>query len=563
MDSVSGPLAAPLDDPLYYLRNFEWVLGWVTDRYSDLLRDDERAFVAEFSALPTASRALLVRMVMRKGALFRADKLDYPEVGPVSLAAAALVARGWLDPRPVLDLDSVFRLFTKPRLADWFATPLAQAGVAGARKAVWLETLRPLYPEPARPEGWGVPEGALFGLTIMPLCDRFRLMFFGNLFQDWSEFVLSELGTFQYEPVSFCAASRPFQHRDEIDAYLRLHRCRERLDEGAELAELAAALPEPTGDNPWLLRRLHRLRYRIAREWERAGELAEADALYRGCRHPGARGRRLRVLERQADYRACLDLAGEADRNPESEAERQQLDRLLPRLHRKLGLPRAQAPAAPPVARLDWCLPYRDGERVEARVAAHLWEEDPAATVYYVENALLTGLFGLLCWEAIFAPLPGAFFHPFQSAPADLHWPDFRDRRAALFERCFETLESGEYRRIIIERFRQKYGRLCVFVNWGALDEVLIGQALGCIPAAHLALCFRRLLADLKENRAGLPDLIRFWPAQSRYQMVEVKGPGDRLQDNQRRWLDFFARHEMPVAVCYVRWDAPPANEPS
>ena len=28
----------------------------------------------------------------------------------------------------------------------------------------------------------------------MALCDRLRLMFFGNLRQDWAEFVLTELG---------------------------------------------------------------------------------------------------------------------------------------------------------------------------------------------------------------------------------------------------------------------------------------------------------------------------------------------------------------------------------
>ena len=43
-------------------------------------------------------------------------------------------------------------------------------------------------------------------------------------------------------------------------------------------------------------------------------------------------------------------------------------------------------------------------------------------------------------------------------------------------------------------------------------------------------------------------------PGERRYDMIEVKGPGDRLQDNQRRWLAFFHHHEMPVAVCYVRW---------
>lgn len=36
--------------------------------------------------------------------------------------------------------------------------------------------------------------------------------------------------------------------------------------------------------------------------------------------------------------------------------------------------------------------------------------------------------------------------------------------------------------------------------------------------------------------------------------MIEVKGPGDRLQDNQLRWLEFCGDHQMPVTVCYVRW---------
>lgn len=39
--------------------------------------------------------------------------------------------------------------------------------------------------------------------------------------------------------------------------------------------------------------------------------------------------------------------------------------------------------------------------------------------------------------------------------------------------------------------------------------------------------------------------------------MIEVKGPGDRLQDNQLRWLAFCEAHGMPVEVCYVTWDEP------
>jgi hypothetical protein len=57
----------------------------------------------------------------------------------------------------------------------------------------------------------------------------------------------------------------------------------------------------------------------------------------------------------------------------------------------------------------------------------------------------------------------------------------------------------------------------------------------------------------VEENRSGFPDLVQFWPDQNRYRMIEVKGPGDRLQDNQRRFLEFCVAHDMPVSVCYVR----------
>lgn len=542
----SAPIAnVTLDDPFYYLHHFQEVLSWVASRHGDLLNDDELAFVSAFGALPRPARALLVRMVMRKGEHFRADKLVYPEIGDTLSAAAPLIDHGWLDPAPTLDLPTLFRLFTKAELRHLLREPLAAAGVpASARKADWLEALSELEDVHQAPS-----DTPVYHLTLMPLCDRFRLMFFGNLYQDWSEFVLSDLGTFQYEPVSFSQSVRPFQSRRDVDAYLHLNACRDRFQVGDALEEVEAALP-PAPDSPWARERWDRLCFKLAREWERAGELERAGALYSDCRHPGARGRQLRVLERREQYDAALTLAREADQAPESEAERQQLRRLLPRLHRKLGLPRPTpaAPARPEVLHLS-LPPAASVEQAAAQALA-----TTEAPVHYVENSLIPGLFGLLFWDAIFAPVPGAFFHPFQSGPADLHHPEFRHRRRDEFDAGFQTLADGEHRARILARYREKFGRLSPFVHWGRLSEALLAQALDCLPADHLALCFERLLADIAANRAGLPDLIQFWPAQRRYRMVEVKGPGDRLQDNQRRWLDFFIARDLPVAVCQVTW---------
>ncbi|MNH26775.1 VRR-NUC domain protein [compost metagenome] len=86
------------------------------------------------------------------------------------------------------------------------------------------------------------------------------------------------------------------------------------------------------------------------------------------------------------------------------------------------------------------------------------------------------------------------------------------------------------------------------------LSEELLTLALECIPAEHLQRLFQRLLADVKANRSGLPDLVRFWPAEKRYEFVEVKGPGDKLQDNQIRWLQYCSDHGIPVSVCHVQW---------
>ena len=203
--------------------------------------------------------------------------------------------------------------------------------------------------------------------------------------------------------------------------------------------------------------------------------------------------------------------------------------------------------------RLDLRLPQPQQDWwVEGVVRDHLMSDD--APVFYVENALINALFGLLCWSAIFAAIPGAFFHPFHRGPADLYSADFLHRREAAFTQCLAELDSDTYRATIRTNYAGKCGVQSPFLIWEALSPQLIDMALVCIPAAHLKKWFERILLDVKANRTGFPDLIQFWPAERRYNMIEVKGPGDRLQDNQLRWIDYCAAHQMPISVCYLQW---------
>ncbi|MBB4863246.1 hypothetical protein HNP46_002093 [Pseudomonas nitritireducens] len=539
---------APLDPSLYYLSNFHRALDWIDERYADLLDAEEARFIADFRALPLPSRALLVRLVMRKGPHFRAGKLSYAEIGDIRSAAAPLLALGWLDDAWPLALEEVLGLLLKDELLARFREDLPRGSL---KKAELYEHLH-AYHEQVQPfAAWYPDLDALYTLLATPLCDRLRLLFFGNLQQDWSEFVLADLGIFRYESVPFTADSRAFRQRDDLEAYLHLWNAAVRFDSGEPIGELLAELAGFHSDNAYLQARHGRLLYRMAYQWEREGELDAALALYQRTAAGGSRQRQVRVLERLQRFEEAHALAQLALAAPESDGELQLLERALTRLVRQLGLPREKASKPAPPLRIDLELPQPDYS-VEFAVQAVLHED--AAPVHYVENALVCSLFGLLCWEVIFAPLPGAFFHPFQAGPSDLNRGDFVSRRADAFAARLVLLESDAYLAAIRETYTAKFGILSPFVHWELLNETLLEQALHCLPAAHLKLWFERLLADPKANRAGMPDLIQFWPAEARYRMIEVKGPGDRLQDNQKRWLAFCAEHGMPVEVCYVRW---------
>jgi hypothetical protein len=541
--------------PYYYLENFSVALDWLQSRYGELLSAQERGFVRDFARLPIESSALVVRMITRQGDLFRTSKLVYDEIGCPKHAAIPLVDLGWLDPRPQLTFPNLCRLLRKAEL--WSALALR-----GKARSVRKTDLAPLVGEVAdetRPldAWWPDAPDQVFQVTIAPLCECLRLMFFGNFRQTWSEFVLADLGIFRYERVSLDAAARAFQTREQIEQFHALYRCRQLVHAEAPLEEVLAAVPPPLEGSAWIEAKRSKLLFLIGQRYEKACELSQALAIYTKCGHPEARMRTIRVLEKLERCAEAAEILANTQSAPVSELEAQQAARMLPRLNRKLGLPAQHMRVRNGWSSLELVLPRPEPPHpVELVVSEFLTTQ--RAPVLYVENALINSLFGLLCWEAIFAPLPGAFFHAFHAAPADLLDGDFQQRRAGPFSACLSQLDNGEHRATILDTFERKAGIQSPFVAWGLLTRELLELALDCLPALHLRKCFERLLMDIRANRSGLPDLIQFWPEEQRYRLIEVKGPGDRLQDNQIRWLSFCVAQGIPVCVCRVTWQGVP-----
>ena len=541
-----------LPDPFYYLSNFETVIASLDARYADLWSDEERQFLAAFKELPKASRALLVRMVMRAGTMFRASRLTYPEIGETAVAVAPLISLGWVDDEPKLDACKLQGLITKTELLQSFAWIWPFRNL---HKSDLVAMLQGQCPQSKSFQTWcRQSTDRVYHLRVAPLCERLRLMFFGHFHQDWSAFVLRDLGIVRYEEVPSALESRPFGCRAHVDAFEQLYLCGRMLDTGVAWDQVVAAMPEPIAGSDWLEGQRQKLLLQVGQAVERAGNATAALAVYSTCSHRGALVRRIRLLERAQERETARDLCVRGIGTSENE-ELEQLGRLLSRLNRKLGVTGKVPRKSTAVPTFEIVRHQPDNDMAVEYCALHHLKQTAQghSTVHYVENGLVNSLFGLLCWKAIFAPIPGAFFHDFQFGPADLASADFHERRRREFAECLAQLETGVYQSTIRRTFTEKAGIQSPFVAW-RLSKTLLESAMACIPAAHLKVWFEWILRDVSVNRAGFPDLVQFWPLERRYRMIEVKGPGDRLQDNQRRLLEHCVSHAMPVEVCHVRW---------
>lgn len=152
------------------------------------------------------------------------------------------------------------------------------------------------------------------------------------------------------------------------------------------------------------------------------------------------------------------------------------------------------------------------------------------------EGRVLTTLFALLFFDIIFAPIPGAFETPYQSAPLDIGDDTFYIARRTLLNQRLAEIAAGDAKDIALgtwdrERERKTW---CVGLRWELLERDDWVEILECWEPAALALVCRTLAEDYVNRTAGLPDLFLWKKDSGTCKFVEVKGPGDNLQENQK-----------------------------
>ena len=94
----------------------------------------------------------------------------------------------------------------------------------------------------------------------------------------------------------------------------------------------------------------------------------------------------------------------------------------------------------------------------------------------------------------------------------------------------------------------EKQGVANRLVSWGLLKSVPIDDWLSAIPLAQLRQLSQFLIRNLTEYRRGFPDLFICYES-GKVEYVEVKGPTDQLQPQQRAWFEEFNRMDVPARI--------------
>ena len=548
MDS-GQPVELPDD---YYLSNFHSLAGYVYETYRDLFQANEQEWYTSFKRCDESAQRLYVRLLTRKSSVFRMSRLRYPEISELQVAANHLAQEGLAVVLPPESLPALLAAFTKPELLK-----LLDLNKHKSKSRVDLIDTIENADQPSLNQFRQILQSADQWVSIKghSFWNLYTLCFFGNLYQDSSEFVLRDLGAVTYESYQIELNCRAFTSREQIDAHMKYFECATLLDNvnKASIEQHKALLNEIPADiagDGQLRRRLDRLRNRIARQLERLGESSAALELFKQTQSPPARERSVRILLSEKRFVEANQIIEDMTTNPRGESELQVAARLRKQWAKLSGIPlKAEKRFRPETSTLTL---NQSSLRVELE-AQNFYSQ--MGDCFYTENHLVNGVLGLFIWDIIFSPIAGVFYNPFQYAPSDFYSPEFRERRDDRLKTRFHEIDDPlRFSARIMENFEVHEGKSNPMVRWPGISYELLSLSLQRIPAMHWKIMFDRILSDPRENMAGFSDLILFRNNDLHYEFIEVKGPGDTLQQNQLRWMQYFSIHRIPCRVVNVRW---------
>nr|XP_012327893.1 fanconi-associated nuclease 1 isoform X2 [Aotus nancymaae] len=578
----------------YYLRSFLVVLKTVLENEDDMMLFDEqeKGIITKFYQLSATGQKLYVRLFQRKLSWIKMTKLEYEEIASdLTPVIEELKHAGFLQTESELqELSEVLELLSAPelkslakifhlvnpngqkqQLVDSFLKLAKQRSVCTWGKntpgigAVILKRAKALAGQSVRickgPRAVFSRILLLFSLTDSIEDEDAACGGQGQL----STVLLVNLGRMEFPSYTINRKTQIFQDRDDLIRYAAAVHM---------LSDISSAMANGN--------------------WEEAKELAQCAKRdwNRLKNHPSLRWHEdlplflrcftvgwiyTKILSRSVEILQRLHMYEEAVRELESllsqriycpDSRGRWWDRLALNLHQHLK-------RLEPVTITGRLCPQRGmGKSVfvmEARETAApttvLCSVEELALAHYRRNGFDQGihgegstfstLYGLLLWDIIFMDgIPDVFRNACQAFPLDLCTDSFFTSRGPALEARLQLIHDApveSLRAWVAATWQDQEGRVASLVSWDRFTSLEQAQDLvSCLGGPVLSGVCRRLAADFRHCRGGLPDLVVWNTLSHRCKLVEVKGPSDRLSHKQMIWLDELQKLGAEVEVCHV-----------
>lgn len=538
----------------YYHEHFLEMLAFVSTHYDALLAPEHRRLIAAFRELDVDEQRLYVRLVNRKGQVFDAAKLRYPELGPAAPLVESLAARGWIVRPGAEHYAAVLRFLKRAEIVDVLSQ--LTGGVSRATKKAELVTLALDH---VRAEDF-IDRVATERIVVQGHCRAIRyllFLFFGRLQDGLSQFTLRDLGLVRvndsrgdYEP--------RFAEREEAEAQFFLAeqaRDVERAD-AAGLARMADAASN------WALpgfasvaRERDRVLFLLGKRLARDGDADRALQVFRLGESAECNERVARLLLANGETESAREFLEARIAAPRSDEELMVASDLYAR---KFGRKRTSTLTD----RL------REAERIELD-ESHMGAPERAVLAWFarcgvrgfrVENSLWRTLFGLLFWDELTGDDGEAGSSPFDFLPASVREGRFRERHATAVATLRTRLERpGALPRRLLEQSTRHYGTPNGVFRWRreTLDALFVLAQRG--DSASILAMLDHLIDDYPGSRYGYPDLMLEDDDGIRF--VEVKTEGDALRRNQLLRLEQLERAGFRADILRVGWVVDPAQD--
>lgn len=542
----------------YYLDHFNEMIEFVCERYDHVLEPPHRKFLNDFAKLSVDARCYYVRLVNRKGRVFRRDALRYDEIPDPDSAAAELAEKHFVRPPGHDDHKDLLILQTRPTLVEW----IRENREVGETPKINSAKKRDLV-------SWSVghlafetcfPPESLSNYVVQERIDEIEYLFylyFGKLRDGLTPFALRDLGVVKTTSFRDDFQAR-FDNRKTALVSFHYEKCARELrnldDASADrLISACSSWPEAVDLETTALR-AHILN-KLGRFLERRGSVDEALRIYRMTDQFPASERVIRLLYQLGRKDESRDLLEKTISDPSCDEELIFAEDFY---ERKFGSRRVgkltEILRGARIVHLD-----ESGRGAPEAAVVHDFSRK-GIIAFHTENAVWQMLFGILFWDILFGKDSAPLHNSFELRPEGLSSGKFFEQNRSAIEERLELLDDPG---VALEQLQKTWtehegtanGLLAWYPDVFATVEELVRRS----PAGALRGILIEMAASHRTNRSGFPDLMILEEDGVRF--AEVKTAGDKLQRHQLAQLERLRKFGYSVEVIRAEWTVDPEQE--